>query len=266
MPADRVPTDLRRLTDLVARLRRPDGCPWDREQKLTDLRPYLLEEAHEAAAAVDGGDWEAIAGELGDMLFQVAFIVRLGEEEGRVSLGEVVDRIESKMVARHPHVFGDATARDAADVRRAWERNKAAASDASVLAGVPESLPALVLAFRMTQKAAGVGFDWPSVDGVRAKLDEELAELAAECEAETPDAERVTDELGDALFTLANLARHLHVDPEGALARANRKFRRRFERLEALLAESGGSLADADPDELESLWERVKSEERAASA
>jgi nucleoside triphosphate diphosphatase len=265
MAVEREPTDLRRLTELVARLRRPDGCPWDREQGLADLRPFLLEEAHEAAAALDTGDWEAIAGELGDLLFQVAFIVRLGEEAGNASLGDVVDRIESKMIARHPHVFGDATAADAAEVRRAWERRKAAASDASVLAGVPDSLPALVAASRMTQKAAGVGFDWPTADAVRHKLDEELAELATECAAVPPDGQRVADELGDTLFTLVNLARHLGVDPEGALARSNRKFRRRFQRLEALLTEGGGSLADADPRQLEALWEQVKSDETAAS-
>jgi uncharacterized protein YabN with tetrapyrrole methylase and pyrophosphatase domain len=151
-------------------------------------------------------------------------------------------------------------------VRRAWERRKAAASDASILAGVPDSLPALVLAFRMTQKAAGVGFDWSSADAVRAKLDEELGELADECAAQAPDRRRVTEELGDTLFTLANLARHLDVDPEGALAQANRKFRRRFQRVEALLAQAGGSLAEADSRQLEALWEQVKSEERGASA
>jgi MazG family protein len=194
----------------------------------------------------------------------VAFIARIGEEEGALSLADVVDGIERKMVARHPHVFGDATAHDAADVRRAWERGKAARSDASILAGVPSSLPALVRASRMSQKAAGVGFDWPSPGAVRAKLEEELGELAAECATETPDPGRVGDEIGDVLFTLANLARHLGVDPEGALARANDKFRRRFQRVERLLTEAGGSMAEADPEALEALWERVKRDEGGA--
>lgn len=267
MPSSTAPTDLRRLTDLVARLRGPNGCPWDREQALGNLRAYLLEEAHEAAAAIDAGDWQQIEGELGDLLFQVAFLLRLGEEAGELSVGGVIDRIETKMIARHPHVFGDETAPDAASVRRAWERRKVAEEDISPLAGAPQSLPALLYAYRMTQKAAGVGFDWARTEQVIEKLREELSELEAEITSVNQlDPARIEEELGDTLFTVANLGRHLGIDPEGALARANRKFRRRFRRVEELLAESGGSLADADPAELERLWERVKSEESAASS
>jgi MazG family protein len=261
------PADLRRLTELVARLRGPEGCPWDREQALGNLRGYLLEEAHEAAAAIDTGDWSQLEGELGDLLFQVAFLVRLGEEAGELTIRGVIDRIETKMIARHPHVFGDETVEDASTVRRAWERRKVAEENTSPLAGIPESLPALLFSYRMTQKAAGVGFDWSRTEQVIEKLREEISELEDEIVAPIqPDAARIEEELGDTLFTVANLGRHLGIDPEGALARANRKFRRRFERVEELVAQSGGSLADADSAELERLWEHVKSEERAASS
>ncbi|MDH3403626.1 MAG: nucleoside triphosphate pyrophosphohydrolase [Acidobacteriota bacterium] len=266
MPSPDSDDGLRRLVDLVARLRAPGGCPWDREQQLPDLRAYLLEEAHETAAAIDRADWDEIAGELGDLLFQVAFLARLGEEAGELSLAAIVERIEAKMIARHPHVFGDAVAADAAAVRRAWERRKAEEATTSLLEGVPESLPALALAFRMTQKAAGVGFDWAAAGEVLGKLREEVAELEAELgAAREPDRARLTDELGDVLFTAANVGRHLGVDPEAALARANRKFRRRFARVEALVAESGASLADCGTDDLERRWLQVKEEERASS-
>jgi len=267
MPPSTSPTDLRRLIELVARLRGPEGCPWDREQELRDLRAYLLEEAHESAAAIDAADWEQISGELGDLLFQVAFIARLGEESGQLGLDDVIDRIEAKMIARHPHVFGDEIAEDAAAVRRAWERRKADEVKTSLLEGVPESLPALLFAYRMTQKAAGVGFDWDRAEQVVDKLREELAELEAEIAAtEDADREAIGEELGDLLFTAANLGRHLGIDPEAALARANRKFRRRFQHLETLLTAAGGSLTAVDQDELERLWEEVKAEERTSSS
>lgn len=265
MPAPPQSGDLRRLIDLVARLRAPDGCPWDREQTLGDLRAYLLEEAHEAAAALDTGDWQLITEELGDMLFQAAFIVRLGEEGSLTTLTDVIAGIESKMIARHPHVFGDAEAGDADEVRRAWERRKAGESKDSHLAGVPASLPALLAAYRMTQKAAGVGFDWPEVADVVNKVREELEELEAELDRSPPDRARIEDELGDVLFTIANLSRHLGHDPEAALARANRKFKRRFERVEQLLAAAGGRLESSDTAELETLWQQVKSEEAAGN-
>ena len=263
MPADSQTRGLERLIALVARLRAADGCPWDREQELTDLRAYLLEEAHEVAAAIDAGDWSEIGGELGDLLFQIAFVLRLGEEEGNASLRDVIARIEAKMISRHPHVFGDAEAGDAHAVRRAWERRKAREGDGSHLAGIPDSLPALLFAYRMTQKASGVGFDWTEVEGVMTKLHEEVEELEREIAMAPRDRDRIEDELGDALFTLANLGRHLGCDPEAALARANRKFRRRFERVERLLAAEGGSLERADPEILERLWRRVKAEESA---
>jgi len=264
MPAPSEASDLGRLIELVARLRAPDGCPWDREQTLGDLRAYLLEEAHETAAALDGGDWSQIAEELGDLLFQVAFIVRLGIEGSQVSLGDVIDGIETKMIARHPHVFGDAQAGDADAVRRSWEQRKASENSGSHLAGVPASLPALLAAYRMTQKAAGVGFDWSEARQVIDKLREELSELEEELDRAPRDRARIEDELGDTLFTVANLSRHLGHDPEAALAQANRKFKRRFERVEELLTAQGDRLERTDTAELERLWQQVKKEEHAA--
>ena len=250
---------MRRLIDLVARLRAPDGCPWDREQGAADLRAYLLEEAHEVAAAIDTGDWGELAGELGDLLFQIAFLVRLAEERGAFDLEKVVAGIQAKMVARHPHVFGGETLADARAVREAWERRKLREPGReSLLAGVPPSLPALLAAYRLTQKAAGVGFDWPEAQAVLAKIDEEVAELRDALGQE--EQEKVTEEIGDLLFTIANLARKLDVDPEAALAAANRKFRRRFEQIERRLAEQGRTADEASLDEMDALWDEAKRE------
>jgi ATP diphosphatase len=250
--------DLQKLLDLVTRLRAPDGCPWDREQKLADIRAYLLEEAHETAAAIDAGDWGELAEELGDLLFQVAFIGRLAEEAGAFSLSQVVDRVHHKMVARHPHVFGDESLADAQAVRQAWERRKLKEEPgrASLLAGVPTSLPALLAAYRLTQKAAGVGFDWPDAGAVLQKVDEETAELRDALAADDRDA--VREEVGDLLFTLANLARKLDLDPEAALAGTNRKFRHRFGQVEKGLAARGKNTAEATLEEMDALWEAAK--------
>lgn len=253
---------LRRLFDLVARLRAPDGCPWDREQEIGDLRAYLLEEAHEVAAAIDAIDWDEICSEIGDLLFQIVFIVRLAEERSAFSLAKVVDRIEEKMISRHPHIFGDEVLVDSAAVHMAWERRKLdnAEPGVSLLGGVPESLPALLAAYRMTQKAAGIGFDWPDPLAVLDKVDEELAELRVElAEAEDPmSSPRVAGELGDLLFTMANLARHLGLDPEAAVAGANAKFRRRFKRMEEDLAAQALSLAEMDLETMERAWDAAK--------
>src|SRR4029079_19702655 len=217
--------DLQKLADLVARLRAPDGCPWDREQTLPDVRAYLLEEAHELAGAIDSGDWEELAEELGDLLFQAAFIGRLAEESGAFSLSQVIDGVYRKMVERHPHVFGDEVLADAEAVRQAWERRKLKQESKreSLFSGVPTSLPALLAAYRLTQKAAGVGFDWPAAAAVLAKAEEEIAEVREALAQGDKDA--VREEVGDLLFTLANLARKLEVDPEAALPGTNRKFR-----------------------------------------
>lgn len=252
------PPDLQKLLDLVARLRAPDGCPWDREQGLPDVRAYLLEEAHETAGAIDSGDWGELAEELGDLLFQVAFIARLAEEAGAFSLSQVVDGVHQKMVSRHPHVFGDEVLADAEAVRQAWERRKLKEEPgrASLLSGVPGSLPALLGAYRLTQKAAGVGFDWPDADAVLVKAEEEIDELRhALAEG---DEGSVREEVGDVLFTLANLARKLDVDPEAALAGTNRKFRHRFAKVEEGLAAQGKTAAEASLEEMDALWEGAK--------
>jgi ATP diphosphatase len=262
-------TDLDRLVALVERLRAPDGCPWDREQTLPDLRAYLLEEAHEVADAIDRADHEALAGELGDLLFQIAFIARLEEESGSFAPADPVARATAKMIARHPHVFGEERLADARAVREAWERRKleeSAGERRSLLDGATSaSLPALVAAYRLTQKAAGVGFDWPDAAAVVAKVDEELAELKAELApgAASVDRERLKSELGDLLFALANLARHLEIDPEAALAGANLKFRRRFAAVEAGLERSGRRLGEASLAEMDELWEAEKARERS---
>jgi len=255
--------DLQRLLDLVALLRGPQGCPWDREQGLGDVRAYLLEEAHEAAAAIDRGDWQELQGELGDLLFQVAFVATLGREAGAFELAQAIESVHQKMVARHPHVFGEARAGDAEAVRQAWERRKLAEADGrrSLLAGVPSSLPALVGAYRITQKAAGVGFDWPDAVAVLAKLEEELDELRRALRGGEPARRAAAaEEIGDLLFTVANLARKLDVDPEAALAQTNLKFRRRFAHVEQGLAATGRKLGEASLEELDELWEKAKSE------
>jgi len=250
--------DLKPLLDLVERLRAPGGCPWDREQGLAEVRAYLLEEAHELAAAIDGGDWQEIAGELGDLLFQAAFIGRLAAEAGAVDLAQAIELVRDKMVARHPHVFGGEELADAAAVRDAWERRKLQQEPAraSLLAGVPVSMPSLLAAYRLTQKAAGVGFDWPAAEAVLAKAEEEIAELRrALADGAAP---AVREEVGDLLFTVANLARKLEIDPEAALAGANRKFRQRFTHVEQGLAARGKPLAEASLAEMDALWDEAK--------
>ncbi|HSN85549.1 MAG TPA: nucleoside triphosphate pyrophosphohydrolase [Thermoanaerobaculia bacterium] len=250
--------DLQKLLDLVARLRAKDGCPWDKEQTLPDVRAYLLEEAHELAGAIDGGDWDELAEELGDMLFQVAFIGRLAEEAGAFRLSQVIDRVHRKMVERHPHVFGDEVLADAEAVRQAWERRKLAKEPKreSLFSGVPSSLPALLAAYRLTQKAAGVGFDWPNPDAVLDKMEEEIGELREALAAGR--REEVKEEVGDLLFTIANLARKVEVDPEAALAGTNMKFRKRFAKIEEGLAAQGKTAAEATLEEMDALWEAAK--------
>lgn len=251
------------IADLIDRLR--VDCPWDRELSLADLRAYLIEEAHELAAAIDERDPAAINEELGDLLFEAVYVARLtGAELEEVPLAGAIRGVIDKMVARHPHVFGDeedqAKAGSAAEVAAMWEQRKRSPDGGrSVLDGVPASLPALVGSYRLGQKAAGIGFDWDSTEAVRAKVAEELDELDQETAddqaGQSAEAKaRVEEELGDVLFAVANLARHLDVDPERALAAANRKFRRRFAAMETEL-EPGG---DYGTEELERLWERAK--------
>ncbi len=262
--------DIEKLRRLVAHLRSPDGCPWDRKQTLRDVRAYLLEEAHEAAAAIDGEDPQELRDELGDLIFQAVFVARLAEEEGAFDLGDAIDAAQAKMIERHPHVFGekhsdDEQLEDAAAVHRAWERRKASRRGAGpgarhqLLGGVPATLPALTAAQRMSQKAAGVGFDWSHSGQVLEKVREEVAEVAEVASA--GNRARCREEIGDLLFAVVNLARHLEVDAEAALAGANRKFRRRFEAVEARLADGGRNLADATQGEMEDAWNEAKQAE-----
>ena len=254
-----------RLATLVATLRGPEGCPWDRNQSIADIRGYLLEEAHEVAAAIDLDDWEEIQSELGDLLFQIVFVSQIAHERGEFEIDAVVEGIEAKMIERHPHVFGSETLETAEDVRQAWERRKVEgrSEDRSVLEGVPDSLPALLACYRMTQKASAVGFDWPETQDVVDKMHEELAELSQALDEKRAQAAR--EEVGDLLFTAANLARKVGLDPESTLASANQKFRRRFRRMEEMLNQMGRSITTTGLDDLEEVWEAVKSEERQSS-
>ncbi len=261
---------LPRLVEIMARLRDPaGGCPWDLEQSFATIAPYTLEEAHEVADAIERQAWDELRGELGDLLFQVVYHARMAEEAGHFSLPDVVQAISEKMIARHPHVFG-AESRDktAEDQTRDWERLKAAerargkpGSSARVLDGVALALPALTRAVKLQNRAARVGFDWPSTGQVLEKLQEECAELVEARDRLGP--EELAEEMGDLLFVMANLARHLKIDPEAALRTANAKFTRRFGRIEDLLAERGKTPADSTLEEMDALWNRAKAEEKA---
>jgi MazG family protein len=258
--------DIQKLLDVMARLRSPDGgCPWDREQTFASIAPYTIEEAYEVADAIDRADLAALKDELGDLLFQVVFHSALAEEQGAFAFGDVVAAITGKLQRRHPHVFaGQAGIGSAADQRSAWEEHKAAeraaGGDSSALAGIGLALPALARAAKLGARAARVGFDWETPAGVREKLAEELDELA-EAEA-AGDADAIADELGDVLFTAANLARRLNVAPEEALRRANAKFERRFRAVEAHVRASGRELTALDPGALDAAWNAVKAAER----
>ena len=250
------------VLDLLRRLRGPDGCPWDREQTPRSLLPYLLEEAHEVAHAVEAGDDGAAADELGDLLLHLAFQIVIAEEESRFDLPTVAGGLIAKMVRRHPHVFGDAEYQGPGH-QAMWERlkreEKPAADDTGVIGRLPEHLPALVRAYRVQEKAASIGFDWPDAAGARRKVDEELAEADREAAAGTPES--LEEEYGDLLFALVNWGRLLGIHPDTALRRATRKFESRFRGLEALAAERGIDVERSSLDVLDGLWNEVKSAE-----
>ena len=282
----------------MARLRGPGGCPWDREQTFDSIKPYTLEETYEVLEAIDNRDWDELVGELGDLLLQVLFYSQMAGEEQRFSIDDVLDRLADKLVGRHPHVFGDVEAKTSADVLRNWEALKAeekkkrleqgggkAAKEEtkpeSVLAGVSSAIPALLEAFKLSSRAAHVGFEWPEIQGLFEKLEEETGELREEIEkipspvrppvrgvassrggAPIP-AElhaRLEDEVGDMLFVLVNIARYLSLDPESALKKTNRKFKRRFQWMEEQLTARGDTIKKASLDEMESLWQASKQE------
>lgn len=283
----------------MARLRAPGGCPWDREQTFDSIKPYTLEEAYEVVEAIDNRDWQELSGELGDLLLQVLFYAEMAEEEGFFTIDDVLDRLSQKLVDRHPHVFGDVKADTSSEVLRNWEALKAEekkkrlqthndpAGEAhghgeSVLAGVSSAVPALLEASKLSSRAARVGFDWPNIEGLFDKLHEETNELkenlrefpapgpqpqgrgVAGSGAQQPSQdlrERLEDEVGDLFFVLVNIARYLSLDPESALRKTNRKFRRRFQWMEERLRASGRTPHQVSLEELESLWQQSKRQE-----
>ncbi len=292
-----------RAVEIMARLRAPGGCPWDREQDFDSIKAYTLEETYEVLEAIDNRDWEELPGELGDLLLQVLFYAQMAKEDGTFSIDQVLDRLSDKLVRRHPHVFGDVKAETTGEVLRNWEaikaQEKAEAKQAakttlepvahpeSALAGVSSGLPALLEAGKLSSRAANVGFDWPNIEGLFDKLHEETEELRAELRdypAPGPQPRgkgiagsgrvqipedlrmRLEEEVGDLFFVLVNISRFLALDSELALKKTNRKFRRRFQQVERKLQETGRAAQDASLEELESLWQAVKVEERVGGA
>jgi ATP diphosphatase len=266
--------DIRELLAIMAQLRTPvTGCPWDLEQDFSTIAPYTIEEAYEVADAIERGDLDDLKDELGDLLLQVVFHAQMAQEEGIFGFGDVVESITGKMIRRHPHVFGQLNARDAAHVKERWEAikedEKAARatlhpagpdgkSYGGLLADVPVALPALTRAVKLQKRAGTVGFDWNDPLAVIAKTREELDELERELSAEAKDHDRLEDELGDILFAIANLGRHLHTDPEKALRRSNAKFVRRFSYIEKVLDARGEELKGASLEEMEAIWTEAK--------
>ena len=288
-----------RAVSIMARLRGPGGCPWDREQTFDTIQPYTLEETYEVLEAIDARDWNELTGELGDLLLQVLFYSEMAAEEKHFSIDDVLDRLSNKLVDRHPHVFGEVKADTSGEVLRNWQALKAEEKKKrqektgetpkhghpdSVLHGVSSSVPALMEAYKISSRVATVGFDWPNIEGLFEKLNEETTELRRNLE-EYPEPGpqprsasavasargvvvpeelrgRLEDEVGDLLFVLVNIARYLALDPESALRKTNRKFRRRFEYLEGKLREHGRKPAEASLDEMEALWQESKQQEK----
>ncbi|HEX7832513.1 MAG TPA: nucleoside triphosphate pyrophosphohydrolase [Thermoanaerobaculia bacterium] len=251
------------LVQLMTRLRGPDGCPWDRKQTLPDLKPFVIEEAYEVVDAIDRDDRAALLEEIGDMLLEAVFVAEITREEGTFDIYDSITAIHDKLVRRHPHVFGDVVAGDAEQVLVNWEKLKQderKAENKSLLAGVPGSMPALLKAGRLTEKAARVGFDWEATDDVFRKLDEEIAELREA--VNSGDAAKMHDELGDVLFTIANVARKMNVNAEESLQSTNRKFTRRFEWMEARVREQEKDLDQLTLEEMDALWDSAKAAER----
>lgn len=289
-----------RAVEIMAKLRGPGGCPWDREQTFDTIKPYTVEETYEVLEAIDNRDWQELPGELGDLLLQILFYSQMAGEEGRFTIDDVLDRLNDKLVRRHPHVFGDVDAATSADVLRNWEALKAQEkkqvlnegqrratpeSPTTLLGGVSTAMPALLEAKKLSAKAAGVGFDWRNVVELMEKLREESTELELEIK-KLPESgltpvgqsvagsrtqltddlrKRLEGELGDLFFVLVNIARHLSLDSESALKRANRKFRQRFREMERAIAAQGRTLDQLSQDELELLWKDAKKQEQLAS-
>jgi MazG family protein len=278
--ADNVGARFERLVGIMRALRAPDGCPWDREQTLASLRPFVLEETYEVLDAIESGDPARLREELGDFLYEAVFLAQISEEAGTFAIGDAIDAIAEKLVRRHPHVF----ARDTADgapvtaqqVVEKWETLKAreraatseqpAGSSKTTLSGVPKTLPSLLRAFEISARAAAVGFDWARPVDVVEKIEEEVAEVRHEVETgATGDLSRAEDEMGDLLFAIANLSRKLGIEPEAALRRANDKFTRRFETMERAFATRGRTLGEVPLGEMEAEWGRVKADSATAT-
>ncbi len=252
------------LVALMTTLRGPNGCPWDRKQTLESLKPFIVEEAYEVVDAIDRGERAALREELGDFLLQVVFVAEITRQEGSFDIYDVVTAIHDKLVHRHPHVFGDVEAKDAEQVLVNWEKLKneeRKAENKSVLAGVPQSLPALLKASRLTEKAGRVGFDWRRAEDVFAKIDEEIGELHEAIDEK--DQKKIHDEIGDLLFSIANIARKLDVNAEEALQFANRKFMRRFESMESAVRSRGHNLDQLTLEQMDALWDEAKAAERS---
>jgi MazG family protein len=268
MTNPQVQGDIAELLAIMKRLRNPDGgCPWDLAQNFATIAPYTIEEAYEVASAIEAQDWSALKDELGDLLFQVVFHAQMASEQGLFGFPDVVDAVCAKMVRRHPHVFGDGTAKTPSAVTVAWDEIKRREREAKpvkatgLLDDVPRALPALMRAIKLQNRAAEVGFDWPNAGFVTDKIAEESRELAEA--ASSGDAGKTSEEFGDLLFAMANLARHLKLDPEDALRAANAKFVRRFKVIEAGLQAKGKKPEDASLDEMEALWQEAKKAEAA---
>ncbi len=259
-----------RLLAIMARLRDPQtGCPWDIEQDFASIAPYTIEEAHEVADAIDRGAWDELEGELGDLLFQSVYHAQMGAERGLFTFESIARGIADKMLARHPHVFGSesrdkSVAQQSADWERLKARERADKAEGGVLDGVALGLPALMRAVKLQKRAARVGFDWPSTDQVLDKLVEEAREVVEARESLSQAA--LSEEIGDLLFVMANLARHLDVDPEAALRGANAKFTRRFRGIEAALKAEGKRPEDSDLDEMDAIWNRIRAEDKTGRA
>jgi MazG family protein len=265
--SSRAADEFRRLVDVMRRLRGPDGCPWDREQTIQSLRGFVLEETYEVLEAIDRNDHEALRGEIGDLIFEGVFLARIEEDHGHFAVADSLQMINEKLIRRHPHVFGDeGTERPKVDtagkVVEQWEQiksreQKSAGDRASLLRGVPKAMPALLRAHEIGMRVAAVGFDWPASEQVVDKIEEEVAELRAAVRG-AEGKERTEEEMGDLLFSIANLSRKLGIEPESALRKANEKFSARFEALERRFEELGRSVHEAGLREMEEVWDQVK--------
>jgi MazG family protein len=261
-----------RLVEIMATLRGPNGCPWDKEQDFNSLKPMLVEEVYEVLEAIENNDFDGVAEELGDLLLHVVFHSCLGKEAGHFDINTVIDKISEKLIRRHPHVFGNETAGTAEEVIKNWEAIKAKEKEQklksrtpeqrSLLEGIPSKLPAIHEAHQISARAARVGFDWPDIEGIFDKLQEEVRELKEVISSTSGDnrRERLEDEIGDIFFVIVNISRYLKIDSESALKRSNRKFKSRFQYMEAELARQGKTLDQTSLKEMETLWQRAKSE------